>query len=827
MLKRVQRQPWTCARCLLKQQRRLSRQQRRCLVGVATAAKEDAYPPPATHIAPSASQDDSTLRRIFDSHTFWKEFSTRLTKTGKRAGLLQNRHLTSPHGFQQFAQDALKKCQRIVKKICAASTVEDYKSTVRDFDCLSDQLCRVIDLSDFIASVHPSTTVQEAASQAHGQMYQYMNVLNTTPELELQLKKANAMPEVTSSWSAEEQATAKILLKDFEQSAISSPADVRKRFVDLSNTVMQAGQELIDTMSPAEHSLKFSSSDLVGMDPLTVKPLTRFGTSTLQTHAPHTRLALRSVRNPDVRQRIYAASRTASKESISNVERLVTSRSELASLAGHQSFAHMTLTDKMAQTPEAVASFLDMLSLRNKPHTESDLSQLTSAKRSDVNDPSAILHAWDRDYYTSLLRRNSRANTLSTSSSENLAPYFSLGTVMQGLSRLFDRLYGVRLVPRETLSGETWNSDVRRLDVIDEDEGHIAVIYCDLFQRPGKSPNPAHYTLRCSREITSTEAEDVLASSSSPLPNSTDLESMSHLLNDGMSLTASATKPGTYNQLPTIAFICDFPASTNSAQPTLLTQHNLSTLFHEMGHCLHSILGRTSLQNVSGTRCATDFAELPSVLMEHFAASPAVLSLFARHWQTNEPLDVSLVSRQLEDAKTLRTAWETESQIALSLLDQRLHSLPPGPVDSTAIYRRLFSDADTRAVTLPDPSTTSWHAFFGHLFQYGGVYYSYLFDRAIAGKVWEEVFSPSPSSSSRWGGGGGGGGGGNGGGEAARALSRSQGALYREQVLSHGGSRDGWACVAGVLGPERAWMSEGGTGAMEEVGRWGAVEVGG
>ena len=663
---------------------------------------------------------------------------------------------------------------------------------VKDFDRLSDQLCRVIDLCDFISNVHPSPAIQQAAIQAHSEMYEYMNVLNTTPQLESQLKKANSMRKVTESWSQEEKVTANSLLKDFEQSAISRPKDVRDRFIQLSNTIMQVGQDMTDRMAPAQDILKFSSSELSGMDPTVVKSLTRFGTTTLKTHDSPTRLALRTARDPSVRERIYKATRTASKPSIDRVEELIKARGELARLSGHDSFAHMTLSDKMAKNPEAVNQFLEMLALQNKRHVNSDLDELSKAKQSDPhtrNTPSREFYAWDRDYYSTLLGSNLDANTRMSST---LSSYFSLGSVIQGLSRLFNRLYGIRLVPRETPPGETWHDDVRRLDVIDESDGHIAVIYCDLFQRSGKSPNPAHYTLRCSREIFPSEIASAQASNT--LSTSPTAQDLSTILNDGMSLKHDP-RTGITSQLPTIAFICDFPTSPYD-RPTHLSHTQLTTLFHEMGHCLHSILGRTSLQNVAGTRCATDFAELPSVLMEHFAASPPVLALLdARHQDTDTPLDVSLVASHLARDRRLRGAWDTETQIQLSVLDQRLHGpaiaahTTPGHGPEAGFSTRIYDQVSNEPglACVQEPPGTSWHGFFGHLFQYGGVYYSYLFDRAIAGRVWEDVFE-------------------------GRALERAQGQLYKEQVLKWGGSRDGWTCVVGVLGEEKAWMREGGHG---------------
>ncbi|KAK0791894.1 Mitochondrial intermediate peptidase [Friedmanniomyces endolithicus] len=803
MLKRLQRQPWTCPQCI-RHQRDVGK--RRLVISsnakgaAAAAAVADDYRP-ASRAAPSIAHDDRTLRQIFDSPHVWKEFSSKKKHhyRGKSAGLFQNRYLTHPEGFQDFAAVTLTKCKRIVAAVLSYQTNDELKRVARALDRLSDLLCRVIDLSDFVRSVHPDRKVQAAASQAYASMFEYMNVLNTTTGLNDQLKRAAAIPEVYNSWSEEERTVAAILIKDFSKSAIDLAEIDRQAFVEISNEVAQVGNDFVENMAAEKSILYFESSRLKGMDPLFVRQMTKWGSVSLPTVGMPATIALRAVEDANTRREIYMANRTSSRTNLQRLEQLLKRRAELASLSGYESFAHMTLTDKMAKSPEAVTSFLDALAVENAPRAKDELRQLLEVKKSDARAGTlpAEMNAWDRDYYTAQLMSTLRSKARMP---DFLAAYFSLGTVMQGLSRLFHRLYGIRLVPRETLRGESWNPDVRRLDVIDDHEGHIAVIYCDLFERQGKSPNPAHFTLRCSRRISEEEIHEAAEFSSQ---SGSLFATASEAANDGLATNFNSRDGNALYQLPTIALICDFslPPASNSNRPTLLSFREVTTLFHEMGHALHSICGRTALQNVSGTRCATDFAELPSVLMENFASAPEVLALYARHWETDAPLDPSRIQERVEVDRRMQGA-EIESQVLLGMLDQEYHSRSPltwadggDGRESTKVYQSVWN----KYSLVPEPAGTSWQGFFGHLFGYGATYYSYLFDRAIAGKIWRDVFQRAPGG----------------------ATDPAAGQLFREEVLRHGGGRDGWRCVAGALGDRSGRLAEGEKGAMEEVGKWG------
>ena len=772
---------------------------------------------PATH-STSDRHDDTTLRAVFDDAAAWKAFSA----SGKnhaaagrknKVGLFGNAYLTEPAGFMRFTHASLNSAQRIVAKVARAATLDEYCAVVRDLDRLSDLLCRVIDLCDFVRTTTPDAAIQHAASDAWATTYQYMNQLNTTSVLNDQLGHAMATPAIWGSWSEEERTVAEMLKLDFTKSAVNLPQASRDRFVELSQRIGEVGTQFVDSMAPAQPWVDLPSTACHGLDPTVAK---HFGVQKagrrvvrLPSVSGQASLGLRTIRDEDARKSIYYATRTASPKTVRLLENMVGLRAELAQLSGFESYAHMALRDRMmAKSPESVRQFLQALAANNGTTVRGEVQELLARKQQATGDAHASLAAWDKDYYMSLVRREAlSAAPPRKAHNLPLSEYFSLGTVMQGLSRLFQRLYGLRLVPHATPPGETWHPDVRRLDVVSDTQGHVAVLYCDLFYREDKSPNPAHFTVRCSREIAQHEVDEhaqTLAADSDPL-----FTDPLAAANDGMALS---TFGGVVKQLPTIALVCDFTKdsggffSSGKEKPALLTHHEVETLFHEMGHAVHSVLARTSLQTVSGTRCATDLAELPSTLMEHFASDPSVLALFARHYETGAPVDYEQVSEGLRRARRFE-GIDDETQIVLAMLDQVYHGTGVGDkFDSTLAFHNLQRRVTTEGSPV-DPPGTCWQGFFGHLFGYGSTYYSYLFDRVLAERVWGEVFNRGSVTDNNGG-----------------ALDRANGEHLRDSLLRWGGGRDAWRCVSDTLRDPR--VAAGDEAAMALVGSWGIHQKG-
>ncbi|TFK30896.1 mitochondrial intermediate peptidase [Coprinopsis marcescibilis] len=717
-----------------------------------------------------ASPDDKALVALFDQPSLSSSRST-----FSHTGLFGHPSLTHPRSLVSLAESTLVRAQLLTNRILeAGNSQHELSQVVKNLDRLSDMLCGVIDLAELVRNAHPDRLWIEAANHAYETLCEFMNVLNTHTGLYTVLKTVLSDPTIFNSLNTEARQTALIFWHDFEKSAINLPPAQRNKFVSLSSDILVLGRQFLENANTARPPTSIKASDLAGLKDkgmgVRLKLQAHFTQRDLQVYpgSLQAQMIMRSAPNEEPRRRIYLAANSSTPDQIETLEALLRKRGELAQLVGSESFAHMSLDDKMAKNPDNVNNFLDALIDHTRPTARNALRTLAQRKQAHHGlDSPPVIQAWDRDFYC----------PPDLPAPPVPLPPLTLGTVFMGLSRLFRHLYGVSLRPVESASGELWHTDVQKLEVVDEEHGIIGWIYADLFARRGKPGGAAHYTVRCSRRTDEDdEANDgMLEGAELQIRESQDFEAVKrHRL---------PNQDGVF-QLPLVVLLCEFARPTLSKGPTVLEWYEVQTLFHEMGHAMHSMLGRTEYQNVSGTRCATDFVELPSILMEHFLKSPAVLSLF----EADETSKLRQIGNHHNDPCH---AIDTYSQIMLAVVDQIYHSstVLNRSFDSTEEFSRLHN---TRGL-IPHVPGTSFQTQFGHLFGYGATYYSYLFDRAIASRVWSKVFSQNP-------------------------LDRELGEKYKREVLKWGGARDPWEMVSTLLhAPE---LQAGDAEAMREVGRW-------
>lgn len=253
-----------------------------------------------------------------------------------------------------------------------------------------------------------------------------------------------------------------------------------------------------------------------------------------------------------------------------------------------------------------MTEFLAALSEHHCPRVQRNLDELRALKRRELtgkdSGPLPSFNAWDRDYYATQHLRSASLQ----SSTRPIAPFYSVGTVFAGLSKLFERLYGLRFRAAQTQHGEVWAPDVHRIEVVNEDNEAVGTVYADLYAREEKPPSAAHYTVRCSRR---TDADDLHGDFQfGALPDGTRLSERDYA-EEARPLEAESFpvrgKEGKY-QLPTVVLLCDFVRPSSETGPSLLNWAEVETLFHEMGHALHcesSVLSTCCSADIVSQRC--------------------------------------------------------------------------------------------------------------------------------------------------------------------------------------------------------------------------------
>ena len=210
----------------------------------------------------------------------------------------------------------------------------------------------------------------------------------------------------------------------------------------------------------------------------------------------------------------------------------------------------------------------------------------------------------------------------------NLSRYLNLYDVLDGFSKITQSLFRVKLEREETISGETWHKDVLKYKVIHLDDGDHGTLYIDPFARMDKRASDCQFTVQCGKRLESNSYQ---------------------------------------NPIIVVSF------SINPNNNGQITFNELKTIFHEMGHAMHSFLGRSTYQHLFGTRISTDFAEVPSTLFEYFASDRRILNLIGKDFGTGEKLKLSEDDERALNKNSKTHGIDKQYSVYQSLIDLELH----------------------------------------------------------------------------------------------------------------------------------------------------------
>ncbi len=611
--------------------------------------------------------------------------------------------------------------------------------------------------------VQPMVDANERLSRTWGQV-SHLNAVVNSPELR-EIYNAN-LPHVTQYYaelgqdqalfekfkqlrvSAEfeglNRARKKIVenaLRDFRLGGAELPPREKERFLKIQEELSAFSSRFNDNLLDATNNsmLHVEHVDELSGIPADVLQTARETAAKDGTpgwkftlHAPSYLPVIQYADNRALREKMYRAYSTRASE-LSKVEwdntplisKILELREEEARMLGFDCYAEVSLATKMASTPKQVLDFLGELAAKARPYAERDLKELSQFAANKLQ--LEKLEAWDLTYVSEKLRLDRYAF-----SEQEVKQYFPETSVLPGMFKLVENLYGIIIAPPPEAGGvQLWHPDVKFFNIRDTEGSLIGQFYLDLYARPGKRGGG--------------------------------------WMDDAIGRRRIGT--GEHGiQAPVAYLTCNFsaPVALNGQiRPALFTHDEVITLFHEFGHGLHHLLTRVEDLDVSGINGVEwDAVELPSQFMENFCWEREVLVNMTKHVDTGEPIPPVLFDKMLA-AKNFQGGLQMLRQIEFSLFDMRLHSDFKPSGEKTA--QQLLDEIREQVAVIIPPAFNRFPNSFSHIFGggYAAGYYSYKWAEVLSADAYS-LFEES---------------------DAGEVINAETGARFRNEILAVGGSR--------------------------------------
>jgi thimet oligopeptidase len=596
----------------------------------------------------------------------------------------------------------------------------------RSYETVAYALDKITSLSDVaillgvcscLEYVTPDDALRQAAHTAVTRMQDFLvDAIEDNKTLYQVFKEYVETIAPGEQLTAQQQYYLQETIKQWQRQGFDLPDEQRARCSALKKEIAKLSQDFEAHIAQDNRTITVPVDDLAGVNADFIAGLKRdaAGNCILGVDYPTVFTILDTCSVESTRKALYSAfNNRAHPVNQAVLEQLIAARDELAGLLGMSHYNELCLVDEMVETADRALLFLQKLVAASRPKQQKEFQALVATMPADTTlTADGKIKPWDLAY----IKNNYKKQHFNLDE-ELIAQYFPMQSTVDGLLHIYEQFFNLKF-ERISLTG-LWHPEVTMLVVHDGTTQEIlGYLLLDLHPRAHKYTHACHMTI---------------------VPSVVRYESA---------------------HMPSVSVVlANFPQET-ATKPALLKRADVNTFFHEFGHALHAILGRTQVASFAGTNVKRDFVELPSQMLEEWLWDANILKMISKHYLTGEPLSDELISK-IQASKTFDSGYHIQRQAFLALASLAFYDKGRAK-DIKKIWQTLLTTIVPDIAHDPD---MHMYLSFGHLPGYGPRYYGYLWSKVFALDIFETI-------------------------KKEGLLNPAAGKRYVDAVISHGGSKN-------------------------------------
>lgn len=631
-----------------------------------------------------------------------------------------------PHSIEEITQRKNETKELFHKEIESFLKLKgSSKHILQKYDELMAHAQYTLNIFNAFSLVEPNNELRSALVQAHQELKEdYITTVYEKTDLYKKLASLQTKEQKKKSLSEEEYYYLEEIVKGMKKEGMHLEGKKRNALKAVNIELTQLSEEFDRNIQEDQSAIFVGREALTGVSDDFIDRLEKVGDVYRVTCDYPTYLTvMKKCENSETRKELYRAfMNRAYPQNIEVLGKMISKRDQLAKMLNFPSFAHLQLSNEMVKDPDTVKVFLKELSAQVIAKQKEEFSKLKEAFPNIALAGEGRFYPWDLTYI-----QEKYVETYYGIDQEKIREYFPLNSTIEGLIGIFEKFFDLKM--QNVAIKDLWHEDVQLLQVTSKDgKKNYGYVLLDLFPRPNKYSHACHATIISGLDLPKGEQTTALS-----------------------------------------LVVANFPKPTPT-QPSLMKFDDVETFFHELGHGIHALMGRTQFCGTAGTSTTVDFVELPSQMLEEWLFDSNILAMVSSHYKTKESLPNEFID-QLIAKKNVDTGAFIARQSVLSQLSLECF-LEGEKKDTDAIHAGLFHDNYLYYVY--DPSS-HFQAAFGHLNEYGARYYGYLWSRVLGLDVFEQV-------------------------KKEGLLNAEAGKRYVKEILGRGGSVDPMKMIKEYLG---------------------------